>query len=134
MTVHDRSGMFGYFGGIDFSGAREPLANLWTALGEEQDGRLMIKDACKTNGLLFAEFQELVQTEVEQTGKQRRAGLWDAADRPSAWSEPDGGASTTSSGGESADNCEERSETGTYYDEHGNAYDYYYYERYCTYG
>ena len=40
----------------------------------------MIKDACKTNGMLFAEFEELVQAEVEQTGKQRRAGLWDSFD------------------------------------------------------
>lgn len=34
--------MFDYFGGIDFSGAREPLANLWTAVGREADGRLQI--------------------------------------------------------------------------------------------
>lgn len=31
-----------YFGGIDFSGAREPLSNLWSALGEMADGRLRI--------------------------------------------------------------------------------------------
>lgn len=40
----------------------------------------MIKAACKESGLLFAEFEELVQSEVEQTGKQRRAGLWDSFD------------------------------------------------------
>jgi len=40
----------------------------------------MIKETCKSNKLLFAEFQELVQAEVEQTGKQRRAGLWDSFD------------------------------------------------------
>lgn len=44
------------------------------------DGRTMIKDACKANSMLFAEFEELVQAEVEQTGKQRRAGLWDSFD------------------------------------------------------
>jgi len=44
------------------------------------DGRAMIKEACKASGLLFSEFQELVQVEVEQTGKQRRAGLWDSFD------------------------------------------------------
>ena len=37
----------------------------------------MVKETCTANGLLFPEFQELVQAEVEQTGKQRRAGLWD---------------------------------------------------------
>ncbi|MFC0200140.1 hypothetical protein [Paracoccus rhizosphaerae] len=47
---------------------------------DNPDGRTMIKEACKSNGMLFAEFEELVQVEVEQTGKQRRAGLWDSFD------------------------------------------------------
>lgn len=47
---------------------------------DNSDGRAMVKEACKENGLLFPEFEELVQTEVEQTGKQRRAGLWDSFD------------------------------------------------------
>jgi len=47
---------------------------------DNPDGRTMIKDACKANGMLFTEFEELVQAEVEQTGKQRRAGLWDSFD------------------------------------------------------
>jgi hypothetical protein len=33
---------FAYFGGVDFSGAKEPLSNLWTALGSEDEGRLVI--------------------------------------------------------------------------------------------
>ena len=33
---------FSVFGGVDFSGAREPLANLWTAVGRERDGKLEI--------------------------------------------------------------------------------------------
>ncbi len=33
---------FNCFGGIDFSGAREPLSNLWSAVGVERDGRLRI--------------------------------------------------------------------------------------------
>lgn len=33
---------FAYFGGIDFSGAKEPLSNLWTALGQEEEERLVI--------------------------------------------------------------------------------------------
>ena len=47
---------------------------------DNTEGRAMIKNACKENGLIFAEFEELVQAEVEQTGKQRRAGLWDSFD------------------------------------------------------
>lgn len=33
---------FDFFGGIDFSGAREPLANLWSAVGRESEGKLEI--------------------------------------------------------------------------------------------
>lgn len=33
---------FTFFGGIDFSGAREPLSNLWTAVGREEEGKLCI--------------------------------------------------------------------------------------------
>lgn len=47
---------------------------------DNAEGRAMIKEACKANSLLFAEFEELVQAEVEQTGKLRRAGLWDSFD------------------------------------------------------
>lgn len=37
---------FEFFGGIDFSGAKEPLANLWTAVGRERDGKLEIVALC----------------------------------------------------------------------------------------
>jgi hypothetical protein len=33
---------FDFYGGIDFSGAREPLQNLWSALGRESAGKLEI--------------------------------------------------------------------------------------------
>ena len=33
---------FEHFGGVDFSGAKEPLANLWTAVGREVEGKLRI--------------------------------------------------------------------------------------------
>src|SRR5829696_2282894 len=36
------SAPFRYFGGIDFSGAKEPLPNLWSAVGQAVDGRLRI--------------------------------------------------------------------------------------------
>lgn len=47
---------------------------------DNKEGRAMVKESCRDNGLFFAEFQELVQAEVEQTGKQRKAGLWDSFD------------------------------------------------------
>lgn len=47
---------------------------------DNPDGRAMIEDACKANGARFAEFEELVQAEVEQTGRKRRHGIWDSFD------------------------------------------------------
>lgn len=47
---------------------------------DNPDGRAMVKQACSSAGLLLSGFEELVQAEVEQTGKLRRAGLWDAFD------------------------------------------------------
>jgi hypothetical protein len=35
-------GAFQYFGGIDFSGAKEPLSNLWSAVAREEAGKLRI--------------------------------------------------------------------------------------------
>lgn len=34
---------FAWFGGIDFSGAREPLSNLWTAVGRDEEGKLLVE-------------------------------------------------------------------------------------------
>ena len=42
------------------------------------DGQAMIREACKQNGVNFAEFEELVQTEVELTGRKNRKGIWDS--------------------------------------------------------
>lgn len=33
---------FRYLGGVDFSGAKEPLGNLWSAVGREQQGKLHV--------------------------------------------------------------------------------------------
>jgi hypothetical protein len=35
-----------YYGGIDFSGAKEPLSNLWSAVGLERDGKLHVVSLC----------------------------------------------------------------------------------------
>ncbi|HET6230755.1 MAG TPA: hypothetical protein VFE05_11850 [Longimicrobiaceae bacterium] len=37
---------FTYFGGIDFSGAKEPLSNLWSAVGTERNGKLHVLALC----------------------------------------------------------------------------------------
>lgn len=38
--------MFHYYGGIDFSGAKEPLSNLWSAVGVEREGKLHVLSLC----------------------------------------------------------------------------------------
>jgi hypothetical protein len=37
---------FAYYGGIDFSGAKEPLSNLWAAVGAEREGKLHVLALC----------------------------------------------------------------------------------------
>ena len=37
---------FRWFGGVDFSGAKEPLSNLWAAVGREAEGKLEIVSLC----------------------------------------------------------------------------------------
>ena len=45
-----------------------------------EEGQAIIRSACKQEGFLFPEFTELVQAEVEQTGKRKPSGLWDSFD------------------------------------------------------
>ena len=47
---------------------------------DNPDGQAMIEDACKANDMLFGAFEELVQVEVDETGRKRRHGLWDSFD------------------------------------------------------
>jgi len=47
---------------------------------DNKEGRALVKDECKKHGLNYAEFTELVQAEVEQTGRQRKRGLYDIFD------------------------------------------------------
>jgi len=49
-------------------------------LFDNKDGQALIQEVCRSHGVHFAEFELLVQTEVEKTGMQRRAGLWDQFD------------------------------------------------------
>ncbi len=47
---------------------------------DNQEGRSLVREECLENKVIFQEFVELVQAEVDQTGKQRKKGLWDAFD------------------------------------------------------
>lgn len=50
------------------------------ALIHNPDGKELVKHSCKKHGLHYSEFMELVAAVVEQSGKQRRKGLWDNFD------------------------------------------------------
>lgn len=47
---------------------------------DNPEGRSLVREECLENKIIFQEFVELVQAEVDQTGKQRKKGLWDAFD------------------------------------------------------
>ena len=47
---------------------------------DNPEGRTLVREECLENKVIFQEFVELVQAEVDQTGKQKKKGLWDAFD------------------------------------------------------
>ncbi|PYF07196.1 hypothetical protein C8J30_11926 [Rhodobacter viridis] len=47
---------------------------------DNPEGRSLVRDACIANKIIYPEFVDLVQAEVDQTGKQRKKGLWDQFD------------------------------------------------------
>lgn len=47
---------------------------------DNPEGRSLVREECIQNKIIFQEFVELVQAEVDQTGKQRKKGLWDQFD------------------------------------------------------
>ncbi|MBD0866063.1 MAG: hypothetical protein GDA36_10930 [Rhodobacteraceae bacterium] len=47
---------------------------------DNPEGREMVKTACNAAGIRFAEFQELVEAEIKQTGKAYKTGLRDDFD------------------------------------------------------
>lgn len=56
------------------------MARSVVVLLDNKDGRAMVRRTCREHEILFAELKELIQVEVEQTGKQRRIGMWDSFD------------------------------------------------------
>jgi hypothetical protein len=47
---------------------------------DQPESRKLVQRLCRKHKIVFAEFEDLVQAEVEQTGKQRKAGLWEQFD------------------------------------------------------
>lgn len=54
--------------------------NVVVVLDPDGEGRKLVKQLCRTHRIRLAEFEELVQAEVEQTGKLRKRGLWEQFD------------------------------------------------------
>lgn len=47
---------------------------------DKLEGRQLVKDLCRKHKVRFAEFEELVQAEVEQNGKQKKRGISESFD------------------------------------------------------
>lgn len=43
---------------------------------DQKEGRNLVKRLCRKHGVRLAEFEELVQSQVNQLGKQRRRSMW----------------------------------------------------------
>ena len=49
-------------------------------LFDNPESRQVIQEVCEENGVLYSALEDLVQAEIEQTGKQKKKGLWDSFD------------------------------------------------------
>ena len=47
---------------------------------DQKEGRERVKRLCKEHGVRYADFEELVQVEVNQIGKQVKRGLYEYFD------------------------------------------------------
>ena len=45
-----------------------------------REGRELVRERCLANGFDIDDMEELVDAELEQVGKRRKAGLWDKFD------------------------------------------------------
>lgn len=48
---------------------------------ETDEGRQLVRKKCEDAGISMAAFEALVNAELDQQGKMRKAGLWDDFDR-----------------------------------------------------
>jgi hypothetical protein len=45
------------------------------------DGRRLVRERCKAVGLPMVCLEQLIEAEIDQLGKKRKAGLWEEFDR-----------------------------------------------------
>ena len=57
------------------------MAKKVVVLLDTDDGRGLVRRKCRSSKLKISTFELLVDAELDQQGKQRKAGLWDEFDR-----------------------------------------------------
>jgi hypothetical protein len=57
------------------------MAKKVVVLLDVDDGRSLVRRKCRSVKLRIGTFEQLVDAELDQQGKQRKAGLWDEFDR-----------------------------------------------------
>jgi hypothetical protein len=45
-----------------------------------EEGRSLVRRKCRGIGLKISTFEQLIEAELDQQGKKRKAGLWDELD------------------------------------------------------
>lgn len=53
------------------------------------DGRSLVRSKCRAAGVRISVLEELIEAELDQQGKRRKAGLWDEFDRIIDAAEPE---------------------------------------------
>lgn len=46
-----------------------------------EEGRALVKQKCRAAGIKIGTLEELIEAELDQQGKMRKAGLWEEFDR-----------------------------------------------------
>lgn len=48
---------------------------------KSEEGRSLVKKKCRENGIRLSVLEDLIEAELDQQGKMRKAGLWEEFDR-----------------------------------------------------
>ena len=57
------------------------MAQNIVVLLKSEDGKRIVRDHCRSAGLRVSDLEQLINAEIEQRGKRRKAGLWEEFDR-----------------------------------------------------
>lgn len=57
------------------------MARNMVVLLNSEEGRRLVRSRCRAAGLKMVDLEQLINAEIEQLGKKRKAGLWEEFDR-----------------------------------------------------